>query len=35
VALTAADLDEIERTVSNIEIHGDRLPAAVLKFSNR
>ena len=35
VALTAGDLREIEDSVAKIDIQGERLPAAVLRFSNQ
>jgi aryl-alcohol dehydrogenase-like predicted oxidoreductase len=34
VTLTAADLQEIERAVARIPIHGARLPEAVLKYTD-
>jgi len=34
VTLTTADLDEIERAASRIQIQGARLPEAVLKYTN-
>jgi hypothetical protein len=35
VALTPVDLSEIEKSVAKIDIQGERLPPAVLRFSNR
>jgi hypothetical protein len=34
VQLTAADLREIEEAASRIRVQGERLPEAVLKFTN-
>ena len=35
VTLTHDDVREIEAALSKIEIQGERLPAALLQFSNR
>jgi hypothetical protein len=35
VTLSADDLREIEEAVATIDIQGERLPPAVLRFSNR
>jgi aryl-alcohol dehydrogenase-like predicted oxidoreductase len=34
VELTSADLREIDEAASKIQVHGERLPEAVLKFTN-